>query len=392
VTMLVGEKIAGRVAASAQAILVNRDPRQHPLLGGNGEPVPDITTRPDIESALCAPLVAMDGSVVGVLCLSRHRPAQLFTDADLRVFSLFAAQAGTVIAQTRTIDDLTRAGQETVKMEREIERTAGLAALGQLAASIAHELRNPLSSIKGAAQFLLAEFDNEDIEVTPEQINTLRDFLNIVVDEVDGLGGLTTDLLEFARPTPPNRARRDLREIVQHELAFLTPELLRLGASRVEEVIAVTNPAWVEVDGSQIGGALRNLLLNAAQAMTTAGGVSSDNVITVTLQRTGDSGGTSYAIVVEDRGPGIPVPLLEHLWEPFFTTKSRGTGLGLAQVKRTITAHGGTVSVENIRTGGARFRITLPALETARDTRPNSISTAYNIVPVGAAPANGFRS
>ncbi len=393
VTMLVGERIAGRVAASGQGILVNKDPRQHPVLreGGNA---PDITPRPDIESALCAPLVAMDGGIVGVLCLSRHAPALAFTEGDLRMFSLFAAQAGAVITQTRTVDDLIRAGQETAKMEREVERTAGLAALGQLAASVAHELRNPLSSIKGAAQFLLAEFDDEEAPVTPEQIATLRDFLGIVVDEANGLGSLTTDLLEFARPTPPERTRRDLREIVRHEVGFLTPELERLGVSRVEEVIALTNPAWVEADGAQIGGVLRNLLLNAAQAMTTASGVSSANMITVTLQRSTESGQPVYAIVVEDNGPGIPAPLLTHLWEPFFTTKARGTGLGLAQVRRTILAHNGTVHVENIRAGGARFRFTLPALDVPREPRLSPSPALFPSVTAlsGVVPTNGYHS
>ncbi len=385
VTMLVGEKIAGRVAASGQGILVNKDPRQHPVLREGGD-APDITPRPNVESALCAPLVAMDGGIVGVLCLSRHAPALPFTEGDLRMFSLFAAQAGAVITQTRTVDDLTRAGQENADMEREVERTASLAALGQLAASVAHELRNPLSSIKGAAQFLLAEFEDEAAPVTSEQIGTLRDFLGIVVEEVDGLGSLTTDLLEFARPTPPERVRRDLREIVQHEIGFLTPELERMGVSRIEEVIALTNPAWVEADGAQLGGVLRNLLLNAAQAMTNSSGVSSNNVVTVTLQRTAEGAQAMYAVVVEDNGPGVPAPLLPHLWEPFFTTKARGTGLGLAQVKRVVTAHGGSVSVENIRTGGARFKFTLPAIDVGREPRPAlypSIAAALS----GSAPA-----
>ncbi len=367
-TMLVGERIAGRVAASGQPILVNRDPRQHPLLAagaGDGSQPGDIRARPEIESSLCAPLIAMDGTVVGVICLSRFTPAFPFTDSDLRVFSLFAAQAGAVIAHTHVVEDLTLAAEEATAMEREMARTKGLTALGQLAASVAHELRNPLSSIKGAAQFLLKEFANAEPETLTaadleQMLPTLRDFLSIVVEEVDGLGRLTTDLLEFARPTPPQTTRHDLREVLRSEIAFLQPELKKMGVSRIEEVYAVTNPAWVEVDPSQIGRALRNLLLNAAQAMTTSGGVSPDNVVTVLLQRSG-ADGNSYAIVVEDDGPGVPEPLLEHLWDPFFTTKARGTGLGLAQVKQVITAQGGSVAVENMRTGGARFLLYLPA-------------------------------
>jgi signal transduction histidine kinase len=378
VTMLVGERIAGRVAASGQPILVHKDPSSHPLLSGDGEgrrPA-DIAARPEVESAMCAPLVAADGAVHGVLCLSRHTPAPPFTDADLRVCSLFAAQAGSVVAQTRTVEDLTIAGQEAAKMEREMERTAGLAALGQLAASVAHELRNPLSSIKGAAQFLLKEFAEEGatgggLRAVPggaERATMLEDFLSIVVEEVDGLGRLTTDLLEFARPTPPRRARHDLRDIVSAEVAFLRPELTALGVSDVEEVYAVTNPAYADVDAPQVGRALRNLLLNAAQAMSTRGGVPAGNVVSVLLQRSADPAG--YSIVVEDNGPGIPERVLEHLWEPFFTTKARGSGLGLAQVRQVITAHGGAVSAANVRTGGARFVLNLPAASATAATTP----------------------
>ena len=148
VTLLVGERIAGRVAETRQPILVNRDPHSHPMLAEN-----DIDKRPEVESALCAPLLGITNEALGVLCVSRHAPATQYTDSDLRVFALFAAQAGAVIAQRQTIDDLTQAAKDQAKLEREMERSKALASMGQFAATIAHELRNPLGSIKGAAQF-----------------------------------------------------------------------------------------------------------------------------------------------------------------------------------------------------------------------------------------------
>ncbi len=118
--LLVGERIAGRVAATGQPVLLGGDPMNHPLLAaGSG----DVQARPDVASALCAPLMAADGEVLGVLCLSRLVPAPPFTEADLRVFSLFAAQAGSVVAQVRLRAERARRDQE-------------LAALGQVAEAI----------------------------------------------------------------------------------------------------------------------------------------------------------------------------------------------------------------------------------------------------------------
>jgi signal transduction histidine kinase len=352
VTLLVGERIAGRVAASGQPILVNKDPNTHPLLAADDGRPADIARRPEVESALCSPLIGADGEIHGVLCLSRFTPATPFTEGDLRMFSLFAAQVGAVVAQARVVEDLTRAGQEAAQMEREMARTANLAALGQMAATVAHELRNPLSSIKGAAQFLLRECEGDGGEKT----GMLRDFLSIVVEEVNGLGRLTTDLLEFARPTPPQRAPHDLIDVARAEIAFLRSELGELGVRCIREEFETASPATALVDAAQVGQALRNLLLNAAQAAAPRA-ESIPAEITVRLRRCD----AFYEIAVEDNGPGVPAEVRSRLWEPFFTTKARGSGLGLAQVRRVIEAHGGGVSVSDVPGGGARFVLSLPA-------------------------------
>ncbi|MDX1931306.1 MAG: ATP-binding protein [Capsulimonadales bacterium] len=354
VTLLVGERIAGRVAASGQPILVNKDPSNHPLLSKDGRPG-DITRRPEVESALCAPLVAADGAVHGVLCLSRFTPAGAFTESDLRVFSLFAAQAGAAVAQARIIEDLTLAAQEAAKMEREIAQTAHLATIGRMAATVAHELRNPLSSIKGAAQFLLREFSSD----RGERAGMVSDFLNIVVDEVNGLNRLTTDLLEFARPTPPQRISQDLVTLIQGEIAFLRQELEAMGVVAIHESYPSETPVRAEMDAPQIGQALRNLLLNAGQA-----GASRSLMvpieITVRLTVNAEFTPARYDLTVADNGPGILPEALPRLWEPFYTTKARGSGLGLAHVRRVIEAHGGSVDCGNSPQGGAWFTLSLP--------------------------------
>jgi signal transduction histidine kinase len=251
-----------------------------------------------------------------------------------------------VIGQRQTIDDLTQAARDQAQLEREMERSKALAAMGQFAATIAHELRNPLGSIKGAAQFLLQ--DSRDA--------TVRDFLSIVVEEVDGLGKLTTDLLEFARPAPPTLFLTDLVALARSEVSFMREELARLGCSQVQEHYAV-DEALARVDVGQLGRALRNLLLNAAQAMASVGNTRIDSQVSVTLT----AEGTRWRLSVQDNGPGLPSEVIERLWEPFFTTKARGTGLGLAQVRKTIEAQGGAILAENGATGGACFSLLLPS-------------------------------
>jgi|GEM_PF-1119313 len=361
VTLLVGERIAGRVAASGQPVLINKDPNVHPLLSTKDSPQP-IKRRDEVESSLCAPLTAVDGEIHGVLCVSRLTPATPFDETDLKVFSLFAAQTGAIIAQQRIVEDLTRKAEEATQMEREMAQNSHLASLGQFAATVAHELRNPLSSIKGAAQFLLREF-GQDIPDDDERGVMLRDFLTIVVEEVNGLGQLTTDLLDFARPTPPSRQRCDLTDMVRNEVSFMIPELASIGVEKVHQHYEPLPPAWVALDSKQLGQALRNLILNAAQAAVAANDGNGAEVH-ISLQ----SHPYGYEIAVQDNGNGVPEEIGQRLWDPFFTTKARGSGLGLAQVRRVIEAHGGRVNYANIPNSGARFAILLPRLEARNHT------------------------
>jgi signal transduction histidine kinase len=368
VTLLVGDRIAGKVAATGQPVLVNKDPNAHPLLAPEMESDKPLNRRDEVESSVCAPLMGADGEVHGVLCVSRFAPAEPFGDTDMRLLALFAAQAGAVIAQRRVVEDLTRAAEEAANLDKEFSRTANLAALGQFAATVAHELRNPLSSIKGAAQFLLREFGSDVAEDDPQAV-MLRDFLTIVVDEVNGLSRLTTELLDFARPLPSRRETCDIVETVRAEITFLIPELASLGLTAVHQTYEVEQPAWAEVDSVQLGQVLRNLLINAAHAAVSVDENRAE--VRVALM---DRGGW-YEISVEDNGPGVPEEIGEKLWEPFFTTKAKGSGLGLAQVRRVIENHGGFVGYENLaRAGGddetvvvmgTRFTILLPRVEDA---------------------------
>lgn len=345
VTLLVGERIAGRVAATRQPILINADPRQHPLLRDEG----DIDRRPEVASALCAPLLGpRNGEALGVLCVSRHAPASPFSETDLRILSLFASHAGAAIAHDQMVGDLTRQAEERTTLEREVARSAHLAQMGQFAATVAHELRNPLGAIKGAAQFLVAETQDR-----PDLI----DFLNIVVEEVDGLGSLTTDLLEFARPADPVLIAADLNALVRSEFEWSRPEMARTGVTETTLDLP-DSPAMAHIDSARLSRALRNLLINASQAVATVANTLGEGTVRISLRQKA----SHWEIAIDDNGPGIPDNVLPRIFEPFFTTKARGTGLGLSQVRKDIEGHGGSIHAERSHLGGARFRIVLPSL------------------------------
>ena len=343
VTLLVGERIAGRVAASRQAIVLHSDPRQHPLLVGEG----DIDRRPEVSGSMCAPLLGPgDGEALGVLCVSRHFPSPSFQEADLRVLSLFASHAGAAIARQQAVDDLVKEAADRSKLEREMVRSAHLAEMGQFAATVAHELRNPLGAIKGAAQYLITE---------SKERPDLVDFLQIVVDEVDGLGRLTSDLLDFSKPSYPNRSNEDLVQVVREEIEWLRPDLGRIGASEIT-LRSAPSEAPCLIDRNQVNRALRNILINSAQAIASVANTRANGLIEIRILMDGED----WRVDVDDNGPGLSASVQSRLFEPFFTTKARGTGLGLAQVRRDIEAHGGSIEAGTAPGGGARFSIRLP--------------------------------
>jgi signal transduction histidine kinase len=237
------------------------------------------------------------------------------------------------------IDD-SRLMEENVRLERELAERERLAALGRMAATVAHEIKNPLSAIKSIAQ-VMREDENLNQEYS-------RD-LSLIVGETDRLNQSVTQLLSFARrETPveqPLNTSELLRSVVDLFQASAREEGIELGYN-------VTNDA--QLSGkcvSVLRDALSNLLLNALQA-TERGG-------SVLVSAGGDE--TQLLINVQDSGPGIAQELREQIWEPFFTTRQRGTGLGLAIVRKRVQEVGGSASLASTRNGfGALFQLRVP--------------------------------
>ncbi|HEV8393392.1 MAG TPA: ATP-binding protein [Vicinamibacterales bacterium] len=221
--------------------------------------------------------------------------------------------------------------------EARLRQQAALARVGQMAAIVAHEVRNPLAGIKGAMQVLIGRRAKDD-----QEVRVLRD----IVARVDSLNDLISDLMVFARPRPAH-----LAEVELLRLAGEAVTMARRDPSGHHLDIRVEGDATtVTADADLVRGTLLNLLLNAGQALGGRGAVS--------VRVTGADGQASIA--VRDDGPGVPAALREQVFEPFFTTKARGGGLGLAIAKRTAEIHGGAVTLDCPAGGGTIVTLTLP--------------------------------
>ncbi len=231
-----------------------------------------------------------------------------------------------------------------VAMEEELRRRERLSAVGQLAAGLAHEIRNPLASLSGAIELLGRDLPPAD----PGS----RRLLRIVRRETERLNRLVSSFLSYARSEPARRHAVGLGELFA-ELG----ELLRQGEQRdIELVCDVPADLAVLGDPDRLRQVFWNLLLNAAEA----GPV--DRAVRVSAHASAASLGDAPAVEIEivDRGEGIPAPALERVLEPFFTTKPKGTGLGLATVHRVVEAHGGELEIESELTRGTTVRLRLP--------------------------------
>jgi signal transduction histidine kinase len=218
---------------------------------------------------------------------------------------------------------------------------AGLKALGTMAASLAHEIRNPLGSMKGLTQ--LAQED-----LSPDDAAQAR--LRTVVSEAERLERLVSDLLDFARRKEPQISEFDLADLLSEVGIMIQPRLEDAGATL--NIAAIHGPLMIQSDTAGLRQILLNILINAVDA-TPKGG-------TISLSVNRDRVANSINIQIDDSGPGLGERDPEELFEPFVTTKARGTGLGLAVSRQIAESLGGSLTLENSPQGGARCVLRLP--------------------------------
>lgn len=273
--------------------------------------------------------------IAGVL-LIEGSSGSLTSDARA-VLEVLAGQVAIAIEDCRLVE-------ENVRLERRVAEGERLAVLGQMAATVAHEVKNPLSAIKSIAQVMR---EDQRLGVDYE-----RD-LSLIVGETDRLSNSVTQLLSFARKEVAEEVPLRTGELISS-----TVGLFKANADERRIRFSVRIEANDELNGTAVAAvrdALSNLVLNALHA-TPAGGE-----IIVTAR----SEGTNLCIMVEDSGSGVPSELRQRIWEPFFTTKQRGTGLGLAIVRKRMEEAGGSARLAgSLNGGGARFELRVP-LETS---------------------------
>ena len=239
--------------------------------------------------------------------------------------------------------------------ERELVRSERLAAVGKMAAMITHEVRNPLSSIALNTELLGDELDGLD----PERSAEARALCRAITDEVDRLTAITEEYLAFARLPKPRLAPESINQVVEALATFVREDLAGRQVT-VELALADALPRAM-IDEAQIRQSLLNLVRNAAEALAGQGGG------TIRIATRGGAPGR-VEIEVADDGPGIPEEARGRLFDPFYSTKEGGTGLGLALTHQIVRDHGGEIRVESEPGSGARFVVAVPvaAQEVAR--------------------------
>jgi len=227
-----------------------------------------------------------------------------------------------------------------IRIEEQLRRAERLSALGELSAILAHEIRNPLASIRGTAEILMED-------QTPAA--SRREFLDILVKESDRLNRVVEDFLKMARPEPVERRPCDLNEELRNMMALLSAQAKQ---SRVSLQLLPSALPPFSGDGEKLRQAFMNIILNAIQASPAGGAVA---VATGADPKSG-----RIEIRFSDHGPGISEAASREIFEPFFTTKGTGTGLGLPITKKIIEGHGGTITVQSEPGQGATFLVSLP--------------------------------
>jgi signal transduction histidine kinase len=292
------------------------------------------------------PLARLSGPVLGVVeivqdlseeykTIFRFQISVIITSATvmgiLLLVLIFVVKRGESIIEKRAL--------ERFRLKEQLNRAEHLSSLGEMVAGISHEIRNPLGIIRNSAELLKKKVSLIDPS------NTIPD---IIIEESSRLNNIITDFLNFAKPKHPDFMWCRVEEVLEKNIRYLSTEVKEQGyvihenfASNLPEIMA---------DSAMLYQAFLNILINAIQAMHDGGTInveirSTDSIVT---------------ILFEDEGCGIPGDLLEKIWTPFFTTKEKGTGLGLGIVKNIISSHAGSIKIENRLAGGAQVTVELP--------------------------------
>ena len=261
-------------------------------------------------------------------------------NVEINGTGLYNSKTGACIYTRAFVRDIT----ERKKMEEQVRRSEKLASMGELAAAIAHEIRNPLGAICNSVGIL-----DSHLKLTGQD----KDLLEMIVGQSERLDRIISDFLTFAHPREPSFTLQDIREVIKNTIFLLEQDNRFTDKVEIKETYESILPK-VYIDADLIHQVLWNLFINSLDAMPNGG------YIKITVRKTNLFLRDAVEIMISDTGMGVPPNELDKIFEPFYTTKSEGTGLGLSMVQRTIDDHGGTVDVISKEGKGTSFYIKLP--------------------------------
>ena len=326
--------LEGRVFLIKEA---QRDPRTNK----------DLVELLGIDSFASVPIFAKD-KVIGVISVDNYLDRHPINEEDIQILSMLARQAGLAIENARLYEYIEQTNQELKSAQERLLESEKLMALGEMAAGMAHEIRNPLVSIGGFVRRLFKKFQGDS------QVQT---YFQVIINEVERLEKTLNEILDFSQDTRGQFKEEDLNQIVEGALDLIRREL---DENRIVIQKELNPLPRVYCDGRQIRHVFYNLFLNALQAMPHGGvlGIRSE------LSKGSDPGWVT--VEIRDSGGGIPPELLHNIFNPFFTTKASGSGLGLSIVHKIVTRHYGNVEIDNRPGEGVSFLIKLPLLKESQ--------------------------
>jgi signal transduction histidine kinase len=299
-------------------------------LGSNVEQIFDDTTK--LGQIVLDAFALHEGFPARTLELGQNRKVQISID--------FISEGGRAIGTLLTMRD----AESVRRIENEIELSRRLAAIGRLTSGVAHEVKNPINAIVIHLEILRERM----LQMDPET----KRHMDIISSEFQRLDRVVKTLVDFSRPMELRLEDTDLRTIGDEVVALASPEAAQLGVTVVQERSSTAMPARVDED--LVKQALLNVVLNGIQAMQNGG------TLTVRSFTTGENG----TIEVRDQGAGIPLEVRDKIFNLYFTTKTKGSGIGLAMTYRVLQLHNGALEFESEVGRGTTFRLVLPLMES----------------------------
>ncbi len=337
------ESVVARSIFEKQPFVIpdaSKDPRVNPVL----------KEKFNLHSLMVVPLLVKD-KALGAIAADFVEPGKSLTKEALESVMVYAQQAGLAIHNAFMYQELKafslqmeekiqRTTADLRKTEAQLVRSDKLAALGQLAAGIAHEIRNPLTSINILIHSLTETFPSG---------NSYREDLKVIAEEINRINEIVDQFLRFAKPAPPHLEKAEALSIIEDTLQLLRPQIEK---QRIQVQKEFEPLPLILMDREQMKQAILNLLLNAVQAMPQGGHLS--------LKGQLPREGRWVQIFIQDSGVGIPGEDIDKLFDPFFTTKEGGMGLGLSIAHRIIDQHDGKIEVVSAPGKGTLFTVWLP--------------------------------